>query len=82
MDKRITLKKPKNKRILKNDIPDLTAEETTLYLQHFFIKNSLLDNSISSSRVSKEVLPTELKKCCSGFPTDDILSPSEITLIS
>ena len=66
MDKRITLKKPKNKRIVKNDIPDLTAQETIPYLQHFFIENSLLDHSISQK------ITSEIKKKIESYKRQDI----------
>ncbi len=66
MDKRITLKKAKNKRIMKNDIPDLTAQETIQYLQHFFIKNSLLDHSISAQ------ITSEIKKKIQSYKRQDI----------
>ena len=35
MDKRIALKKPRHKRIIKNEIPDLNSGEHLLYLQHY-----------------------------------------------
>ena len=48
MDKRIALKKPRHKRIIKNEIPDLNSGENLLYLQHYFIENSILDPFISN----------------------------------
>ena len=66
MDKRITLKKPKNKRIVKNDIPNLTSQETIPYLQHFFIENSLLDHSIFQK------ITSEIKKKIESYKRQDI----------
>ena len=65
MDKRITLKKPKNKRVLKDDIPLLNLYDTMSYLNHYFIENILLDNNIFNKFTS------EIKKKIDSYKRQD-----------
>ena len=66
MDKRISLKREKNKRACKKEIPDLSHEDTIRYLKGFFIEDKNENMDI------KNLISSEIKKKLDSYKRQDI----------
>lgn len=66
MDKRISLKREKNKRACKKEIPYLSHEDTLTYLKGFFIENQNEELAI------KNEISSEIKKKLDSYKRQDI----------
>lgn len=66
MDKRINLKKPKDKRMVPKEIPVLNNNETMQYLQNFFIPIPELDTAICGG------VEREIKKKLDSYKRQDL----------